>query len=166
MRVSHLALAGGLILCGMPPAQAGLFSSSSASSDSCSSVSGDVAIAARTPEVDLYTDTAGTRRPGSLEQDKFPACTPITGRSPNMMLQVQIGGAKYWVEPHMVKYRFTGKTQPVCRNLAMGSNQVKVAPHAASAKALPQDRRIALMHTHPRARLRIVRRDRRLRQPG
>jgi hypothetical protein len=138
MRVSHLALAGGLILCAMPPAQAGLFSSSSASSDSCSSVSGDVAIAARTPEVDLYTDTAGTQKAQTLEQDKFPACTPITGRSPNMMLQVQIGGAKYWVEPHMVKYRFTGKTQPVCRNLAMGSNQVKAGATRGLGEGCPK----------------------------
>jgi hypothetical protein len=137
MRISYLALAGAALLFSAP-AHAGLFSSSSSSSDSCSKVTGDVAIEARTPEVDLYTDTAGTQKAQTLSRDKFPSCTPITGRSPNMMLQVQVGGAKYWVEPHMVKYRFAGSTQPVCRNLAMGSNQVKAGATRGLGEGCPK----------------------------
>jgi len=94
--------------------------------DDCSSVSGDVVIAARTPQVDLYSDSGANQKALTLDQDKFPACAPIAGRAANMMLQVQVNGTKYWVEPHMVKYRFAGKLPAICRNLAMGSNQQTV----------------------------------------
>src|ERR1700759_2814881 len=92
-------------------------------SDDCSSSTGDVAMSARTPQVDLFSDPAGTTKAMTLDSDKFPSCAPITGRSPNMMLQVQVNGTKYWVPPHMVKYRFAGKLPAVCRTLALGSNQ-------------------------------------------
>lgn len=93
--------------------------------DSCSNVKGDVVIGARTPEVDLY-DGANGKRVETLSDDKFPKCTPITGRAPNMMLRINIGGTDYWVPPHMVKYHFAGNLPPVCRNLAMGDEQTKV----------------------------------------
>jgi len=93
--------------------------------DSCSA-SGDVVTAARTPQVDLYDAAGGGKRVQTLDAAKFPACAPITGRAPNMMLQVDVSGTKYWVPPYMVKYRFAGKLPAVCRNLAMGSNQQKV----------------------------------------
>jgi hypothetical protein len=118
------------------PAQAGMFSSSS-SDDACSSTAGDVAIAARTPQVDLFSDAAGTQKAMTMDQSKFPSCTPITGRSPNMMLQVSLNGTKYWVPPHMVKYKFAGKNAPVCRNLAMGSNQVKAGATRGLGEGCP-----------------------------
>jgi len=98
-----------------PQADAGMFSSD----DSCSGVTGDVAIAARTPQVDLYSDAAGTQKAQTLDQDKFP------------------GGTKYWVPPHMVKYKFAGKLPAVCRNLAMGSNQVKAGATRGLGEGCP-----------------------------
>lgn len=102
----------------------------------CSSASGDVVIAARTPQVDLY-DGANGKRVQTLDGDKFPACTPITGRAPNMMLQVSVNGAQFWVPPHMVKYRFAGKLPAVCRNLAMGTNQEKVGSTRGLGEGCP-----------------------------
>ena len=64
-----------------------LAGSAAASDDTCSAVTGDVAIAARTPEVDLYDGPMG-KRVQTMDGGKFPGCTPIVGRSPNMMLQV------------------------------------------------------------------------------
>jgi hypothetical protein len=127
----------GLLLLSGAPAQAGLFSSSS-SDDSCSSVKGDVAISARTPQVDLFSDSAGTKKAQTLDGGKFPACTPITGRAPNMMLQIDLGGTKYWVPPHMVKYKYAGKSAPVCRNLAMGTNQVKAGATRGLGEGCPK----------------------------
>ena len=93
--------------------------------EACSTVTGDVVLTARTPQVDLYDGAMG-KRVQTIDADKFPACAPISGRSPNMMLEVSVNGAKYWVPPHMVRYRFAGKLPAVCRNLAMGSNEAKV----------------------------------------
>jgi len=106
--------------------------------DACSSTSGDVALAARTPQVDLYSDSAATQKALTLDQDKFPACAPISGRASNMMLQVEVNGTKYWVEPHMVKYRFAGKLPAVCRNLAMGSNQQTVGATRGLGEGCPK----------------------------
>ena len=99
--------------------------------------SGDLAIAARTPQVDLY-DAAQGKRVQSLDAAKFPACAPITGRAPNIMLQVNVNGTKYWVPPYMVKYRFAGKLPAVCRNLAMGSNQQKVGATRGLGEGCPK----------------------------
>jgi hypothetical protein len=114
-----------------------LAGSAAASDDTCSAVTGDVAIAARTPQVDLYDGPMG-KRVQTMDGDKFPGCTPIIGRSPNMMLQVSLGGTKYWVPPHMVKYHFAGKLPAVCRNLAMGSNQQKVGATRGLGEGCPQ----------------------------
>ncbi|HEY7979791.1 MAG TPA: hypothetical protein VID67_16495 [Rhizomicrobium sp.] len=110
----------------------------SASEETCASSTGDVALSARTPEVDLFNDAAGTAKAMTMEAGKFPACTPITGRSPNMMLQVQMNGTKYWVPPHMVKYRFAGKLPAICRNLALGSNQEKAGATRGLGEGCPQ----------------------------
>lgn len=110
----------------------------SASEETCASSTGDVALSARTPEVDLFNDAAGTTKAMTLEAAKFPACTPITGRSPNMMLQVQMNGTKYWVPPHMVKYRFAGKLPAICRNLALGSNQEKAGATRGLGEGCPK----------------------------
>ena len=75
--------------------------------EDCASAKGDVVIAARTPQVDLY-DAAMGKRVITLDQDKFPACAPIVARAGNMMLQVDVNGTRYWVPPYMVKYRFAG----------------------------------------------------------
>lgn len=109
-----------------------------ASSGSQCSGSGDFVISARTPQVDLYSDSAASQKAMTMDQDKFPSCTPIVGRAPNMMVQVQISGTKYWVEPHMVKTTFTGKMQPICRNLAMGSNQQKVGATRGLGEGCPK----------------------------
>jgi hypothetical protein len=109
-----------------------------ASEETCASSTGDVALSARTPEVDLFNDAAGAAKAMTLEADKFPACTPITGRSPNMMLQVQMNGTKYWVPPHMVKYRFAGKLPAICRNLALGSNQEKAGATRGLGEGCPK----------------------------
>lgn len=93
--------------------------------EACTNVTGDVVLAARTPQVDLYDGAMG-KRVLTLDADKFPSCAPVSGRAPNMMLQVAVNGTKYWVPPHMVRYRFSGKLPAVCRNLAMGSNETKV----------------------------------------
>jgi len=103
----------------------------------CASASGDVVIAARTPEVDLYDGAAG-KKVMTVEQSKFPACTPITGRAPNFMLQINMNGAQYWVPPYMVKYRFSGKLPAVCRNLAMGSNEQKVGSTRGLGEGCPK----------------------------
>jgi hypothetical protein len=124
----HLACAAALLLLSAAPALA----------DSDCPGTGDVAISARTPQVDLYTDSAATKKAMTLDQDKFPACAPITGRAPNMMLEVEVNGAKYWVEPHMVKYRFTGQLPAICRNLALGSNQEKVGATRGLGEGCPK----------------------------
>ena len=126
----HLACATALLLLSAAPALA-------KSDDQCSG-SGDFVIAARTPQVDLYSDSAATQKAQTIDADKFPTCAPITGRAPNMMLQVQVNGTKYWVEPHMVKSTFTGKMQPICRNLAMGSNQQKVGATRGLGEGCPK----------------------------
>jgi hypothetical protein len=107
-----------------------------ATSDSCSAT-GDLVISARTPQVDLY-DAAGGKRVQSMDAAQFPSCAPITGRAPNMMLQVTVGGKKVWVPPYMVKYRFAGKLPAVCRNLAMGSNQEKVGATRGLGEGCPK----------------------------
>ena len=129
MRRQAIAAAALLMLSGTPA-----FSSD----ETCSSVTGDVAMQARTPQVDLYADAAGTTKSMTLDGDKFPSCSPITGRSPNMMLQVQVNGTKYWVPPHMVKYRFAGKLPAVCRNLALGSNQEKAGATRGLGEGCPK----------------------------
>lgn len=131
----YLLAAAGLILLSVLPARAGLFSSSS---DACSSVSGDVILAARTDEIDLYSDPQATKKVQTLPQGKFPTCAPIVGRWPNAMLQVNVGGTKYWVEPHMVKARLARGSQPVCRNLAMGTNQVKAGATRGLGEGCPK----------------------------
>ena len=108
-----------------------------ASTEDCTSATGDVVIAARTPEVDLYDGAVG-KKVMTMEQSKFPACTPITGRAPNFMLQVNLNGTQYWVPPYMVKYRFSGKLPAVCRNLAMGSNTQKVGSTRGLGEGCPK----------------------------
>lgn len=107
-----------------------------ATGDSCTA-SGDLVISARTPQVDLY-DAAGGKRVQTLDAAKFPSCTPITGRAPNMMLQISVSGTNYWVPPYMVKYRFAGKLPAVCRNLAMGSNTEKVGATRGLGEGCPK----------------------------
>lgn len=103
----------------------------------CASATGDVIIAARTPEVDLY-DGASGKKVKTVEQSQFPTCTPITGRAPNFMLQVNMNGSQYWVPPYMVKYRFAGKLPAVCRNLAMGTNTQKVGSTRGLGEGCPK----------------------------
>ncbi len=134
-----LPMLAGMLFLSVLPAQAGMFSSSSSGDGACGNVAGDVAIAARTPQVDLFTDMAATQKAQTLDESKFPPCAPITSRSPNMMLQVQVNGAKYWVPMHMVKYRYAGKAQPVCRNLAMGTNQVKAGATRGLGEGCPKN---------------------------
>ncbi len=105
--------------------------------ESCDDAKGDVILKARTPEVDLYDGPNG-KRVETLAADKFPSCAPITGRAPNMMLRVNVGGTAYWVPPHMVKYRFAGDAAPVCRNLAMGSNEEKVGATRGLGEGCPK----------------------------
>ena len=114
-----------------------LFAAPAFADDDCSATAGDVVIAARTPQVDLYDGAMG-KRVQSLDADKFPACTPIVARAPNMMLEVSVGGAKYWVPPHMVKYRFSGTLPPVCRNLAMGSDNAKAGSTRGLGEGCPK----------------------------
>ena len=110
-----------------------------ASSDECSSLSGDAVLSARTPQVDLY-DAPNGKRIKSIDDDKFPKCLAVTQRAPNMMLQVSIDGAPVWVPPHMVNYRLTGRKPAICRNLAMGSNDTKVGATRALGEDCPQKR--------------------------
>lgn len=107
-----------------------------AATDSCTAA-GDLVIAARTPEVDLY-DAAGGKRVQTIDAKSFPTCLPITGRAPNMMLQVTIAGKPVWVPPYMVKARFAGKLPAVCRNLAMGSNTEKVGATRGLGEGCPK----------------------------
>ncbi|HEY3778028.1 MAG TPA: hypothetical protein VGL35_08210 [Rhizomicrobium sp.] len=126
IRPVHLIWLGGLLIAG--PALA---------DDTCSTIAGDVVLAARTPQVDLYDGAMG-KRVETLDADRFPACTPIVARAPNMMLEVSVGGTKYWVPPHMVKYRFSGTLPPVCRNLAMGSDNAKVGSTRGLGEGCPK----------------------------
>jgi hypothetical protein len=115
-----------------------LMSAPAWSSEDCSAVEGDVVLEARTPQVDLFNDASGKETALTLDKIKFPTCTPIIGRAPNMMLQVQIDGKKYWVAPHMVRYRFAGKLPAVCRNLALGANQEKAGATRGLGEGCPQ----------------------------
>ena len=119
------ALLAGAFTCMAAPAFA---------ADDCSNVTGDVILSARTPQVDLYDAPTG-KRIKSVDDDKFPKCTAVTARAPNMMLQVSIDGQAVWVPPHMVNYRLTGKKPAICRNIAMGGNDTKVG----STRALGED---------------------------
>ena len=125
---SVLACAGLLLLSTLPVR---------AASDDCASVTGDVVLSARTPQVDLYDGPMG-KRVQTLDKDKFPTCVPVTQRAPNMMLQVSVGGAPLWVPPHMVNYRLTGKKPAICRNLAMGSDTTKVGATRALGEDCPK----------------------------
>lgn len=122
-------LAGAALLALSTPAMA--------TTEDCSGAAGDVVLAARTPEIDLY-DGASGKKVMTLEDSKFPACTPITGRAPNFMLRVTLNGTQYWVPPYMVKYRFAGKLPAVCRNLAMGSNEQKVGSTRGLGEGCPK----------------------------
>jgi hypothetical protein len=108
-----------------------------AATEDCASATGDVVLSARTPEVDLYDAPTG-KKVSTVEQAKFPACAPITGRAPNFMLQVSVNGGKYWVPPYMVRYRFAGKLPAVCRNLALGSNEQKVGSTRGLGEGCPK----------------------------
>jgi hypothetical protein len=108
-----------------------------AATEDCTSATGDVVLAARTPEVDLYDAPTG-KKVSTVEQAKFPACAAITGRAPNFMLQVSVNGGKYWVPPYMVRYRFAGKLPAVCRNLALGSNEQKVGSTRGLGEGCPK----------------------------
>jgi len=107
-----------------------------ATAPSCAAT-GDMVLAARTPEVDLY-DASGGKRVQTMPAKEFPTCVPITGRAPNMMLQISLNGKPLWVPPHMVSYRFAGKLPAVCRNLAMGTNQVKVGATRGLGESCPK----------------------------
>lgn len=107
-----------------------------AGTDSCAA-EGDLVLAARTPQVDLY-DGANGKRAQTIDAKKFPTCVPITGRASNMMLQINLGGTPYWVPPYMVKYRFAGKLPAVCRNLAMGSAEEKVGATRGLGEGCPK----------------------------
>ena len=108
-----------------------------AADEACSGAKGDVVIKARTPEVDLY-DAPNGKRVESIKDSALPDCTPITGRAPNMMLRITYNGAQYWIPPYMVKYRFAGNLPPVCRNLAMGSNEEKVGSTRGLGEGCPK----------------------------
>ena len=97
------ALLAGAFACMAAPAFA---------ADDCSSVTGDVILSARTPQVDLYDGPTG-KRIKSVDDDKFPKCVAVTARAPNMMLQVSVDGQAVWVPPHMVNYRLAGKKPKV-----------------------------------------------------
>ena len=114
-----------------------LSSAAMATTEDCGTTTGDVVLAARTPEVDLFDAPTG-KKVMTVEQGKFPACTPISGRAPNFMLQVNVNGGKYWVPPYMVKYRFSGKLPAVCRNLAMGSNDQKAGATRGLGEGCPK----------------------------
>jgi hypothetical protein len=114
-----------------------LLPAAATASEDCSGAAGDVVLVARTPEIDLY-DGASGKKVMTLEDSKFPACTPITGRAPNFMLRVNLNGTAYWVPPYMVKYRFAGKLPAVCRNLAMGSNEQKVGSTRGLGEGCPK----------------------------
>jgi hypothetical protein len=128
MRIRTLAILSGVILYAAGATQA--FAAE------CSGKSGDLVLNARTPEVDLYASATGSRVM-TLDESKFPECVPITGRAPNMMIQILWSGKNYWVPPHMVKYRFAGKLPAVCRNLAMGSNEQKVGATRGLGEGCP-----------------------------
>ncbi len=115
MKPIVFALAGALTLSAAPAFAA----------DANCPASGDMVLSARTPEVDLF-DAANGKRVKTIEQDKFPSCLPIAAQAPNMMLEVNVDGANYWVPPHMVNYRVANSGKPVCRKLAMGEDQAKV----------------------------------------
>jgi hypothetical protein len=115
-----------------------LVSAAARSNNDCSAVQGDVVLEARTPQVDLFNDAAGKETALTLDKAKFPTCAPIIGRAANMMLQVQVDGKKYWVAPHMVRYRFAGKLPAVCRNLALGANQEKAGATRGLGEGCPQ----------------------------
>ncbi len=103
-------------------------------SDASCTASGDVVLSARTPQVDLY-DGANGKRVMSMDKDKFPSCLPVASKAANMMLEINVNGTNYWVPPHMVNARLTSKSAPICRNLAMGSNETKVG----STRGLGED---------------------------
>ena len=107
-----------------------------AGADGCAAI-GDLVLAARTPQVDLY-DGANGKRAQTLDAGKFPTCVPITGRASNMMLQIKLDGTAYWVPPYMVRYRFAGKLPAVCRNLAMGSAEEKVGATRGLGEGCPK----------------------------
>jgi hypothetical protein len=115
----------------------GLGFSLPASADDNCAATGDLVLSARTPQVDLY-DAAQGKRVQTLDGPKFPSCAPITGRAGNGMLQVNISAKQYWVPPYMVRYRFSGKLQPICRNLAMGSNTQKVGATRGLGEGCPK----------------------------
>ena len=129
MILRKLVYAGAALLAFSAPALA--------ATEDCTSATGDVVLAARTPEVDLYDAPTG-KKVSTVEQAKFPACAPITGRAPNFMLQVSVNGGKYWVPPYMVRYRFAGKLPAVCRNLALGSNEQKVGSTRGLGEGCPK----------------------------
>lgn len=104
--------------------------------ETCSSVSGDAVLSARTPQVDLFDGPSG-RRVQTIDQDKFPTCLAVMQRAPNMMLEINVNGVPYWVPPHMVNYRLTGKKPAICRNLAMGSDTAKVGATRALGEDCP-----------------------------
>ncbi len=64
-----------------------------------------------------------------------------------MMLQVNVTGKAYWVPPYMVKYRFSGKLPAVCRNLAMGSNTMKVGATRGLGESCPKTGRKVMLRT-------------------
>jgi len=127
-KLSAFACAGVLLFVALP---------ARASSDDCASMSGDLVLSARTPQVDLYDGPMG-KRVQTIDKDKFPTCVAVTQRAPNMMLQISVGGTPLWVPPHMVNYRLTGKKPAICRNLAMGSDTTKVGATRALGEDCPK----------------------------
>jgi hypothetical protein len=122
---------------GLAACLAAAFAQPALADDSCAGVKGDAVLAARTPQVDLY-DGANGKRVMTMAKDKFPACVPIIGRAPNMMLQIQVNGSDYWVPPYMVHYRFAGPLPAICRNLALGSNEEKVGSTRGLGEGCPK----------------------------
>ena len=115
----------------------GIGAAPAAAANDCAKISGDAVLEARTPQVDLYEAPNG-KRLQTLEDDRFPKCLPVTARAPNMMLQVNIGGANVWVPPYMVKYRLGGKNKAICRNLQMGGSDTKVGATRALGEDCPK----------------------------
>jgi hypothetical protein len=107
--------------------------------DSCTSVTGDAVLSARTPQVDLYDGPSG-KRIKSVDDDKFPKCLAVTQKAPNGMLQVTIDGGAVWVPPNMVNARVAAGGKPICRKMAMGDNDTKVGSTRALGEGCPADK--------------------------
>jgi hypothetical protein len=104
---------------------------------------GNVILAAKVPDVDLYKTNGKGGEPEfakSVPREQFGSCVPIKSQSKASLLEVMVDGQDYWVPPNMVDFQYSNGAQPkkICATWSdNGSEEKKVGSTRALGNGCP-----------------------------